>query len=186
MLNKLYKPFDSNEIENYNVPKAEIYFSTFYLGDISEQISKELHEIVSQYYPQVKLLIINKTHSTIGALFGFKDRQPRLNQSNLIYKYTCECCKAFYIGKTERQLALRISEHSGVSARTGKPLKSTPRSDIYDHCFGCRTKVSPENFTILDTLHSGNGLLLLESLHQKTQKPFIGKMQQSIPLMSFD
>ena len=84
--------------------KAKVYFSTFYLGEISKQLSNDIKKIVSQSYPQVNLLIIFKTHSTIGGQFTFKDKQPLLNRSNLIYRYTCECCKAFYIGKTERQL----------------------------------------------------------------------------------
>ena len=110
-----------------------------------------------------------------------------MSKSNLIYKYTCECCKAFYIGKTNRQLAVRISEHSGFSARTGKKFKKEPQSDIFDHCKKeCSTHVKPENFKILDTLPTENGLFLLESLYQKIMKPVIGKQQQSTPLMSFD
>ena len=125
-------------------------------------------------------------HSEIGSRFGFKDRQPRLCQSNLIYKYTCESCKAFYIGKTERQFGLRICEHQNISARTGKEFKSKSTSDIFHHSKTCKSKVNPDNFTVVDSHRSGNGLLLLESLHQKTKKPTIGIMQQSTPLLSFD
>ena len=121
-----------------------------------------------KFYPQVQLLPIFKAYSTIGNNFSFKDKQPRLCRSNLIYKYTCERCKAFYIGKTEQLLAERISEHSGVSARTGKKFQSTPKSDIYDHCFKCHVHVNPDNFEIIDTLQTAYGLLILESLHQKT------------------
>ena len=70
-------------------------------------------------------------HSEIGSRFGFKDRQPRLCQSNLIYKYTCESCKAFYIGKTERQFGLRICEHQNISAHTGKELNPSPRQTFF-------------------------------------------------------
>ena len=110
----------------------------------------------------------------------------KINSPDWIYKYTCERCKAFYIGKTERQFALRIAEHMGVSPRTGNPVKTRQHSDIFDHCQKCHVHVSPDNFTIEDFLPTENGLLILESLHQKTKKPFIGKMQQSTPLMSFD
>ena len=72
---------------------------------------KDLQTFVSHSYPQVKLLFVFKSHSTIGGHFCFKDRQPQLCKSNLVYKYTCERCKMFYIGKTEQQLAARISEH---------------------------------------------------------------------------
>ena len=109
-----------------------------------------------------------------------------MNRSNLIYRYTCQCCKAFYIGKTDRHLGQRIAEHTGISARTGKPFANRPKSDIFDHCQKCQTEVLPENFSIEDTHSSKNGLNILESLHQKVKKPTIGIQQQSTPLMSFD
>ena len=123
MLAKLHKPTPHIETLDYNVPKAEIYFSTYFLGDVSKSIEKELKQIVSESYPQIQLLFTYKSSSMIGSHFRFKDTQPLMSKSNLIYKYTCECCKAFYIGMTTRQLAIRISEHSGVSARTGKNFK---------------------------------------------------------------
>ena len=167
-------------------PKLRFTFPLFYLGDISKQIASDLKQIVAQYYPQVNLLLITKTHSTIGRSFAFKDKQPRMNQSNLIYRYTCERCKAFYIGKTEVHFGVRIGQHTGISARTGIAFEKRPPSDVYDHCYKCQVHVSPENFSVEDTLPSEKGLLILESLHQKTKKPFIGKQQQSTPLMSFD
>ena len=186
MIAKLYKPCDYEDALNFDVPKAEIYFSTIYLGDISKSIAKDLRELLASSYPQININFVYKAYSTIGNHFVFKDRQPLNCKSNLIYRYTCERCKSFYIGKTKKQFAVRIAEHRGISARTGKSFKSKTQSDVYDHCQKCETPVSPENFTIEDTLQTDNGLLLLESLHQKTKKPQIGKMQQSTPLMSFD
>ena len=106
--------------------------------------------------------------------------------SNLVYKYTCESCKAFYIGKTESQLKCRISQHMGISARTGKEVSSKVASEIRDHCFKCKVHIKEENFTILDRLFDKNGILILESLHQKVKKPTIGVHQQSTPILSFD
>ena len=186
MLSKLHKPLHFEPVLNYNVPKAEVYFSTMFLGDMSKNLIRDLKQLVGKSYPQVQLLPVFKAYSTIGNHFSFKDRQPLLCKSNLVYKYTCERCQAFYIGKTKQQLAARISEHSGISARTGKKLANTPKSDIYDHCQKCNVHVNPENFTIIDTLQTDSGLLILESLHQKTKKPTIGVMAQSTPLMSFD
>ena len=105
---------------------------------------------------------------------------------NLIYKYTCDSCKAFYIGKTQLQFRCRIAKHMGVSPRTGEEVKSKVGSDIRDHSLKCKTHIKKENFKILDRLHNKNGLLLLESLHQKTKKPSIGIQQQSTPLLCFE
>ena len=44
MLSKLYKPYDFKEVLNFNVPKAQVYFSTFYLGDIFETNCCRLEE----------------------------------------------------------------------------------------------------------------------------------------------
>ena len=106
--------------------------------------------------------------------------------SNLVYKYTCECCHAFYIGKTEAQLKCRICQHMGISVRTGDDLGVKVASEIRDHCFKCKVYIKPENFTILDQLHNKNSILTLESLHQKIKKPTIGIQQQSTPLLCFD
>ena len=123
MIAKLYKPCDYEEIIKFDVPKAEIYFSTIYLGDISKNIAKDLKELLASNYPQIRLNLVYKAYSTIGNHFVFKDRQPQDCKSNLIYRYTCERCKAFYIGKTKKQFAVRIAEHKGISVRTGKPFQ---------------------------------------------------------------
>ena len=186
MISKLHKPVDTVPPLNYDVPKAKVYFSTYFLGDLTKTISKEIHQFIGESYPQIQLQFVYKSYSTIGNHFCFKDRQPQMLRSNLIYKYTCERCKAFYIGKTIQQFAARISEHRGISARTGKTLSSRPKSDIFDHCEKCHTYVLPEHFSIVDSLQTESGLLILESLHQKTKHPSIGIHQQSTTLMSFD
>ena len=106
--------------------------------------------------------------------------------SNLIYKYTCESCNAFYIGKTQLQLRCRVAQHKGISARTGKETQMKVASDIRDHSLKCKVHIKEDNFEIIDRLHDKNGLLFLESLHQKTKKPSLGTQQQSTPLLCFD
>jgi len=70
----------------------------------------------------------------------------------------------------------------GISIRTGVTLSTKPHSEIRDHCF----KYKEDNFEILERLNSKNGLLLLETLHQKIKKPKIGVHVQSTPLLCFD
>ena len=105
--------------------------------------------------------------------------------SNLVYKYTCESCKAFYIGKTDVQFRCRICQHLGISARTGNEV-SKVHSEIREHSLKCQTHINVDNFVILDRLQSNKGVLMLESLHQKIKKPTIGTHQQSTPLLCFD
>ena len=62
MLEKLHKPYGLDDVLNYDVPKDTIYFSCVYLGEISKNVLKDLQSIVSQSYPQVKLLFVFKSH----------------------------------------------------------------------------------------------------------------------------
>ena len=149
-------------------------------------MARDLRSIVGTSYPQVNLRIMYKSNTTIGTNFSFKDRTPKETLSNLIYKYTCECCQAFYIGKTDLQFACRIAQHMGVSARTGDSLGVKPPSDIREHCLKCKVHVKKGNFIILDRTFDKSGILILESLHQKNKKPTIGIQQQSTPLLCYD
>ena len=186
MLKKLYKPFGHETLQNYNVPKPIVYFSTYYLGDISKVLSKDIRVLLRDCYPQIHLRMLYKSYNTIGSRFNIKDRIPDECQSNLVYKYTCDGCKAFYIGKTESQFTCRISQHLGISARTGKEQTVKVHSDIRTHSLKCKTHIKTENFSILDKLNSKSGILILESHHQKVKKPSIGTHQQSTPLLCFD
>ena len=186
MLKKLYTPFGEEIPLNFDVPKPILYFSTYYLGKISKTLSTDIRNLLGECYPQIHLRILFKSHNTIGSSFSFKDKIPEECLSNLVYKYTCESCKAFYIGKTDVQFRCRICQHLGISPRTGNELSSKVHSEIRDHSLKCKTHVSADNFVILDRLQSNKGILMLESLHQKIKKPTIGTHQQSTPLLCFE
>ena len=186
MLKKLYKPYDHVPVDNYDVPKPIIYFTTYFLGNISNVLAKDIKALLSDSYPQVHLRMLYKSYNTIGSSFSFKDKTPVDCMSNVVYKYTCECCKASYIGKTEVQFRCRICQHLGISPRTGDELKVPVASKIREHSLKCKTHINVDNFTILDSLPSKKGILILESLHQKIKKPSIGTHEQSTPLLCFD
>ena len=136
--------------------------------------------------PQLTLRIIYKSGCTIGDLFRFKDRLPESCMSHFIYKYTCEGCNAFYIGKSYRQFKVRVFEHLGISYRTNSLLVRPPHSDIREHCHTEDHPMRQSNFSIIDTCRFKSDLLTLESLHQKTKKPTIGIQMQSTPLLCFE
>ena len=107
--------------------------------------------------------------------------------SNIVYKYTCELCKEFYIGKTCRQFRNRIREHQGLTVRTGKRCAEGCEvfSEIRSHCHGHQIHVNPENFEIIAKLRNESHLERLESLYQRTLKPKIINQCQSVPLLTF-
>ena len=101
-LNRLYTPFGQAETFNFDVPKPIVLFPTYFLGEVSKTVSKDLNGLISKYYPQIRLRMIYKSLDTIGSRFRVKDKMPEECMSCIIYHYKCESCNAFYIGKTEQ------------------------------------------------------------------------------------
>ena len=178
----------SQSMESLGVPTEvkPLLFVTYFLGSHSEVLSKDLRSLMKKYLPQFKLRIIYKSGSVIGDLFGFKDKLPLRCMSHFIYKYTCEGCNAFYIGKSYRQYKVRVFEHLGKSFRTGNLLGKPKYSDIREHCLAEDHPVKLSNFSIIDRCRFKNDLPILESLHQKIKKPTIGTHEQSTPLLCFE
>ena len=59
----------------------------------------------------VKFVVIYDTRK-ISYFLPKKDKIPNSSRSNIVYEVTCPGCNSSYIGKTERNLATRLSEHS--------------------------------------------------------------------------
>ena len=182
----MYKTFGQPEVLNFDVPKPIVLFPTYFLGEVSKTVSKELNSLVCRYYPQIRLRMIYKSLDTIGSRFQVKDKMPEDCMSCIIYQYKCDSCNAIYIGKTEQNFKCRVSQHLGVSFRTGATLSTPVQTDIRERTLKHRSKINSDNFTILDKVFHKSDLLLLESIHQKTKKPSIGIMTQSTPLAMFD
>ena len=149
-LNRLYTPFGQPEVLNFDVPKPIVLFPTYFLGDVSRTVSKELNSLISRFYPQIRLRMIYKSLDTIGSRFQLKDKMPEDCMSCIIYQYKCDSCNAIYIGKTEQNFRCRISQHMGVSFRTGATLSTPPQSDIREHCLKHRKHINVNNFSIID------------------------------------
>ena len=171
-----------------NVPTEvkPVLFLTHFLGSHSELLSKNLRDLMREHLPNIKLQIMFKSDCVIGNLFGFKDKLPESCMTKFIYKYTCECCNAFYIGKSYRQFKVRVYEHIGKSYYTEKWLNTPVSSKIREHCDSKGHAMNPSQFVIIDRSRYQNDLLLLESLHQKIKKPTIGTQLESTPLLCFD
>ena len=143
---------------------------------------------MGDFYPQISLRIVCSDGNTIGNRFNFKDKVSKLCMSNIVYKYTCEFCKEFYIGKTCRQFRSRIREHQGLTIRRGNPceVNSLSFSEVRRHCHEVHNcEVNPDRFDILAKLRNENDLECLESLFQRSLKPKIINQVQSIPLLSY-
>ena len=111
---------------------------------------------------------------------------PKEISSDLVYKFTCNCCNATYYGQSEIHFFLRASEHLGMTPLTGKRVKKPKKSAISDHIFLNGHDVSFEDFTILLTENSRFQLHLKESLLIKRGKPELNKSIYSYPLELLD
>ena len=110
-----------------------------------------------------------QTNNRLRDYFRFKDLVPETLRSSLIYKFSCGSCTASCIGKTYRHFKVRVSEHSGVSPRTAKPVKGTLSTSVRDHTLFCDHKVVHEDFKFLGNESNRYLLKLKESLFIKRE-----------------
>ena len=120
-----------------------------YLGNISSITKKRLNRCISKRLKFCKLQIIFQTGNRLKNYFRFKDRVPETLQSNFVYKFKCTSCTASHYGKTYRHMKVRVSEHQGVSPRTGKRVKGTLSTSLRDHMLDCDHRVAWEDFSII-------------------------------------
>ena len=146
-----------------------------FLDALSVQIRNELKSFLHKHTDDKASLYIVDALSKIGKNFRFKDKQPFLMKSGIVYKLTCSC-ESTYIGQTRRNLLSRIKEHAtSKKSEVCKHLLQNP-SHLVD--FNTPTTLGSEN----DTAR----LLILESLFIQKQTPGHNNDSQSSPLMIFN
>jgi hypothetical protein len=155
-----------------------------YTGLCSIQVKSRICKLFSRYMPHVNVRIVFKSSHRISSLFPYKDRIPFALRSGVVYKFTCGGCNAPYYGQTGRHLATRISEHTGISARTGNNI--VPKdSAIHDHLMNCKLidrAVSPRDFSVLASASNSFHLLVKESILIARDKPILNRQIASLPL----
>ena len=92
---------------------------------------------------------------------------------------------ASYYDKTYRHMKVRISEHQGVSPRTGKRVKETLSTSVRDHMLNCNHTVAWEDFSIIGRESNHYLLETKESLFIKRDKPSSNRNKYSQELFLF-
>ena len=82
-------------------------------------------------------------------------------------------------------LKVRVSEHQGVSRRTGKRVKGTLSTSVRDHMLDCGHTVSWEDFSIIDRESNHYLLETKENLFIKRDNPSLNRNKYSQELFSF-
>ena len=106
-------------------------------------------------------------------------------RSHLVYKYKCQWCGALYVGQTRRHIHARISEHMGVSSKTGSKLSVSQMSAVLTHHHLSKHTISDSDFTILTSGNSKFDLEMRESLLISKLKPVLDNNISSVPLYLF-
>jgi len=178
-LNRLLVPVEPT----LTVSKDVIYMKLPYLGTISHCLERKLSNLIKTHYSTVTLKVVYTTSLSLGNLFKFKDKVPKPLRSSIVYKFTCSSCDATYIGKTSRNLFMRIEEHKGFSFRnTNYKLTRPNKSSIRSHCEAKNHSFSSENFEILDSSPFDFDLIILESLWIWKEKPNLNEYSSSIDI----
>ena len=169
------------------VEKETIYIRLPYINEeICRHVNKQLRKIIAKYYPQINLKTAYINNFKIKNFMRHKDCIPPNWCSDIVYCFKCAVCSNCYIGSTNRSLAVRISEHQGISYRTKQMLARPPQSAVRDHSeVTCSKRPDTDEFSVLYKGKSSTEIRIAESLLIKSKKPSINQESSSFPLKIF-
>ena len=172
------------------VPKKELRICLPFLGKQSFQIKTKLQNFVTKNFPKCKIQIIFNSNNRLRNFFSFKDRIPISVRSHILYKYTCDGCKAIYIGKTKRHFLVRAFEHLGVSLLTHNKYTYNPNNNnntaILNHINSKKCVGNFDNFKIIGSAKNDYFLCIKETLLIHKDKPKINTNDGSLPVYLFE
>ena len=186
-LNKIFDPSiqDKNVINDNNSKSIQIVLP--YLGQFSLNVKRRLTDLLGKNLDNCKLKLIFSSPKKLSNILNFKDKIPIDLNSCVIYKFTCGCCHASYVGKTKRRFRRRVGEHIGRSHLTDKKVKSPMVTSVSQHTQSSHHIAGWEDFEILGYEHSRNDVFLKikESLLIKLHKPSLtNKTSEPLKLFS--
>ena len=163
------------------VPKKDLIVLP-YLGKLSLQIRTRINRVMRNELPHCNLRIVFQTKCKVINFFTSKDKIPVFLRSGIVYKFKCSGCNAIYYGKTKRHFKIRMCEHLGVSALTGKRVKGDNDSAIKEHHLFCNYSSGFDDFSILAGRNNDFKVTLMESLLINRDHPPLNKNRHSLPL----
>ena len=170
----------------HTVARKKVQIFLPYLGNTSHNLRMRLKWLFRKLHT-CELKVIFTTSYRLGNMFRFKDRLPETLKSKLVYSFKCRSCNASYIGQTSRHHKVRVSEHLGLSPRTGKKLQPSliNASKIKEHILCNLHEVNDDDFKILSTGGLSHVLEIKESIMLKKFKPTLNDNVTSKELFLF-
>ena len=153
--------------------KDKIYLVLPFINENMDRFGQDLTKLVASFFTNIELKVVFKAPSEIKNLFNFKDKIINSKKSNVVYRVNCADCGSFYIGKTKRQLVVRLEEHKkGVGQEEYK-------SALFKHQKQTGHKIDYEGVEVLDSADSDRKLLLKEMLLINLHKPDLNTQVKS-------
>ena len=84
---------------NATLQGKQYYYKLPYLGRFSTVAQSKILRFVNRYCNDLDIKLVFTTFK-LRNIFSVKDSVPRELRSRVIYKFTCACCNACYIGET--------------------------------------------------------------------------------------
>ena len=167
------------------VPKKDLMIVLPYLGKLSLQIRVRINRAMKNKLLYWNFRIAFQSKCKLINSFTFKDNIPVFLRSGIVYKFRFGCFNATYYGKTMGHFKVRMSEHLGVSALTGKRVKEDNDSAIKEHHLFCSHSPGFDDFSILASNSNDFKVTLMESLLINRDAPPLNKNRHLLPLKLF-
>ena len=174
-MNKKFDHFTkTNMKDKLESPETKLtYLVLPYINEDMEDFGRELSQLVKSFFKNIELRVVFKAPFEIKNFFNFKDKTSKLMRSKVVYKINCENCECFYVGKTSRQLNVRLDEHKkGVG-------QGNYKSALFKHQQLTGHKINYDEVEILDSADSDKKLLLKEMLLINLHKPSVNTRVKS-------
>ena len=93
------------------------------LGKLSLQIRTRINCIMENVFPYCNIRFVLQTKYKISNFFTLKVKVPLFLLPGIVCKFQCGGYNGIYYGKIKRHLKVRMREHLGILAFTGKRVK---------------------------------------------------------------
>ena len=125
---------------------------------------------MKDHFPEINLIVAFKSPFTIGNFFPFKDKVPSNLLSKVVYCLSCINCDSSYVGKTSRNICVRLSEHQAQVHNNDSSVMKHMRESGHTIDW---------NWKILDKADTDQKLLLKEMLHINKRNPKLNVQKSS-------
>ena len=80
---------------------------------------------------------VSHTKCKVRNIFTLKDKIPTFLSSGIVYEFQCGGCNTTYYWKTKHHFKVRMWQHLGIYALTGKGVKGDDNFPIKEHLLFC-------------------------------------------------